>query len=96
MKNKTNFFSSLFDDNNTINEKSIIGFISFFFMCVLVFTDVLSTIVGKEIKIEEYIYNLFLVLTLGSLGIGSADKFINRKRKNYYNEDEYSEEDKLG
>lgn len=93
-----NFFSDLFDDNNTINEKSIIGFISFFFMCVLVITNVLSALLGKEIKIEEYIYNLFLVLTLGSLGIGSADKYINRRRGRYSNNDadELSEEDKLG
>jgi hypothetical protein len=34
---------------------------------------------GKELLINEYIFNGFLVITLGSFGIASVDKYINRK-----------------
>ena len=37
---------------------------------------------GKELVINEYVFNAFLTLTLGSFGIGSVDKFINKKAEN--------------
>ena len=29
-----NFFKQLFDDNNSINEKALVGFIAFFMLCI--------------------------------------------------------------
>lgn len=80
MKNnkKPSVFSQLFSDKNEINEKSIVGFISFGIMIILAFLDLATGYFTKDLIISEYIYNSFLILTLGSLGIGSVDKYINK------------------
>jgi hypothetical protein len=76
-----NFFKQLFDDNNTINEKSVVGFIAFFMMVLSLFVDLVTGYMGKELLINEFIFDGFLVITLGSFGIASIDKWINNKNK---------------
>jgi hypothetical protein len=84
-----NFFKQLFDDNNTINEKSVVGFIAFFMMVLSLFVDLVTGYMGKELLINEFIFDGFLVITLGSFGIASVDKWINNKnKKSEGNEDE--------
>ena len=73
------FFKELFKDNNDINEKSVVGFLSFTMMVIAFFVDLVTGWMGKELLINEYIFNGFLVITLGSFGIASVDKYINRK-----------------
>ena len=73
------FFKELFKDNNDINEKSVVGFLSFTMMVIALFVDLITGYMGKELLINEYIFNGFLVITLGSFGIASVDKYINRK-----------------
>jgi ABC-type uncharacterized transport system permease subunit len=73
------FFKELFKDNNDINEKSVVGFLSFSMMVIALFVDLITGWMGKELLINEYIFNGFLVITLGSFGIASVDKYINRK-----------------
>jgi ABC-type uncharacterized transport system permease subunit len=73
------FWKELFKDNNDINEKSVVGFISFGMMVIALFVDLVTGWMGKELLINEYIFNGFLVITLGSFGIASVDKYINRK-----------------
>jgi hypothetical protein len=73
------FFKELFKDNNDINEKSVVGFLSFGCMVLALFVDLVTGYMGKELLINEYIFNGFLVITLGSFGIASVDKYINRK-----------------
>jgi hypothetical protein len=34
---------------------------------------------GKPLVVNEFIFNSFLILVLGSFAIGSVDKFINKK-----------------
>jgi len=72
----------LFDDNNTINEKSVVGFIAFFMMVIALGVDIFTGFVGKEFVINEFIFDGFMVIVLGSFGIGSIDKFINAKKGN--------------
>ena len=76
------FFKSLFDDNNTINEKSVVGFIAFIMMVVALAVDLITGWLGKELLINEFIFDGFMVIVLGSFGIGSVDKFINSKKAN--------------
>ena len=38
--------------------------------------------------IHEFVYNGFMIITLGAFGIGSIDKFINSKKENN-TEEEY-------
>ena len=73
------FFKELFKDNNDINEKSVVGFLSFAMMVIALFVDLITGWMGKELLINEYIFNGFLVITLGAFGIASVDKYINRK-----------------
>ena len=73
-----NFFKQLFDDNNTINEKSVVGFLAFVMMTLFAIADIVTGSLGKDLVINEFIFNAFLWLVLGSFGIGSVDKWINK------------------
>jgi hypothetical protein len=76
-----NFFKALFNDNNTINEKSIVGFLAFVMMVVFAIADIVTGTLGKELVIQDFIFNAFMWLTLGSFGIGSVDKWINKGKE---------------
>jgi hypothetical protein len=73
------FWKELFNDNNTINEKSVVGFASFTMMVLSLIVDLVTGWLGKELLINEFIFDGFLVITLGALGIASVDKWINNK-----------------
>lgn len=73
------FLSDLFNDSNNINEKAVIGFLAFTMMCIFAIADIVTGYLGKELVINEFIFDAFQWLTLGSLGIASVDKFINKK-----------------
>jgi hypothetical protein len=72
------FFSQLFNDSNSINEKSFIGFCAFMMMIVFAVADIVTGTLGKELVIQEFVFNSFLWLTLGCFGIASVDKYINK------------------
>jgi hypothetical protein len=73
------FFNQLFCDSNSINEKSVVGFIAFLMMCMFAVADIITGFLGKPLVVNEFIFNSFLILVLGSFAIGSVDKFINKK-----------------
>ena len=73
------FFNQLFCDSNSINEKSVVGFIAFLMMCLFAGADIATGFMGKPLVVNEFIFNSFLILVLGSFAIGSVDKFINKK-----------------
>ena len=64
----------LFLDDNDLNEKSIIGFISFFLMVVFGVCDLVTAFYGMDLKISDTIYTSFVVVTLGAFGISEAGK----------------------
>jgi len=74
------FFKNLFDDSNTINEKSVVGFIAFIMMVVTLIADITTGIMGKEMPIHEFVFDGFMVIVLGAFGIASVDKFINKRK----------------
>lgn len=76
------FFRELFNDENSINEKSVVGFLSFVMMIVFAVTDIITGYIGKDLVINEFIFNSFMWLVLGSFGIGSVDKWINKSKNN--------------
>ena len=90
------FWKELFKDNNDINEKSVVGFLSFTMMVIALFVDLVTGWMGKELLINEYIFNGFLVITLGSFGIASVDKYINRKAEHDKNKLDAGAEEELG
>lgn len=73
------FIKDLFRDNNDINEKSVVGFISFTMMVIALVVDLVTGALGKELLINEFIFDGFMIITLGSFGIASIDKWTNRK-----------------
>lgn len=73
------FFRDLISDDNSINEKSFVGFIAVFCMAISLLVDLLSGYYGKKLMLNQYIFDGFLLLSVGSFGIASVDKFINRK-----------------
>lgn len=84
------FMKQLFSDDNHINEKSFVGFIAFMCMVVALFVDLITGAFGQPLVINEFIFDGFMYLTLGSFGIGSIDKFINAKKGKGTNSEEES------
>ena len=76
------FFKNLFDDNNTINEKAVVGFIAFFMLVIALGVDLITGYFGNPLLINEFIFDGFMVIVLGSFGIASVDKWLNKKNKN--------------
>ena len=72
------FIKDLFNDNNNINEKALVGFIAFFMMVISHVVDLTSGLLGKQLLINEFIFDGFMVITLGAFGIASIDKWINK------------------
>ena len=86
------FLHELFSDSNTINEKSIVGFCSFIVMVAFGTADIVTGTLGKDLIINEFIFNSFLILTLGSFGIGSIDKWLNKKHESIDKQNEATPE----
>lgn len=76
-----NFFKQLFDDNNSINEKAVVGFIAFFMLVVALVVDLVTGAYGKPLLINKFIFDGFMVIVLGSFGIASVDKWLNKTNK---------------
>tara|TARA_B100001939_G_scaffold72803_1_gene60974 strand:- start:1148 stop:1387 length:240 start_codon:yes stop_codon:yes gene_type:complete len=72
-------FKNLFKDDNDINEKSVVGFASFLVMVIFAVLDIVTGIYGKELVIQDYIYNSFVIITLGSFGIAEVGKIFGKK-----------------
>ena len=72
-------FKDLFKDSNDINEKSVVGFASFIVMIIFALVDMITGVYGKEIIIQDYIYNSFVIITLGSFGISEVGKIFGKK-----------------
>jgi len=66
---------NIFKDNNDWNEKSIIGFIAFLVMCLFAFADLITGYVGKDLVINEFVYDSFTLVVLGCFGIAGLEKF---------------------
>ena len=79
IKRKWMAFKDLFKDENDINEKSVVGFLSFAVMVIFAVVDLATGYLGKDLVINEFIYDSFLYITLGSFGIAEAGKIFGKK-----------------
>ena len=80
------FLKELFDDGNTINEKAVVGFIAFMMLVIALGVDLVTGYFGNPLVINEFIFDGFMVIVLGSFGIDSVDKWMNKKDNNSTNE----------
>lgn len=89
-KSEMSFIRRMFMDDNDINEKSLVGFSSFIMMVITLLVDIGTGIAGREMPIHEFVFDGFMVITLGAFGIASIDKFITAKNgKKEETENEY-------
>jgi hypothetical protein len=82
------FFRELISDDNDINEQAFVGVLSFFAMLFVLFVDVVTGIISKELIIKEFIFDGFMILTLGAFGITTAGRIMSLKKKTKENEEE--------
>jgi len=74
-------FKDIFKDKNDYNEKSIVGFASFVVMVVFAVADLVTGYVGDDLVINEFIYQSFVWIVLGSFGIAEAGKVLGGGKK---------------
>ena len=79
IKGKLMAFGNIFKDNNDINEKSVVGFASFAIMVILAVVDIITGWMGSPLHVNEFIYNSFLWITLGSFGIAEVGKIFKSR-----------------
>ena len=78
MKKKFISMWSIFKDNNDWNEKAIVGFIAFLIMCIFALLDLITGYTGKDLVINETIYNAFTWIVIGCFGIAGVEKFAKK------------------
>ena len=78
IKTKIMAFKDIFKDENSYNEKTIIGFLSFAVMVIFATADIVTGFLGKDLPVQDFIYNSFVIITLGSLGIAGLEKFAKK------------------
>ena len=76
MEEKDNM--NIFKDNNDWNEKTIIGALAFFVMCVVMAFDLSTGYWGLQLTINEFVYDSFVWVTLGCFGIAGVEKFAKK------------------
>ena len=69
---------NIFKDDNNWNEKSIIGFVAFAIMVLIMVADLLTGWVGKDLVINEFVYDSFVWVVLGGFGISGIEKFAKK------------------
>lgn len=74
-------FKEIFKNDNDYNEKTVIGFMSFAIMVIFAFADIVTGFIGKDLVVQEFIYNSFTFITLGSFGIAGIEKFAGGKKE---------------
>jgi len=71
-------FLDIFKDDNKWNEKAIVGFIAFIIMCIIMVADLVTGWIGKDLVINEFIYDSFTLIVLGCFGIAGLEKFAKK------------------
>jgi len=74
----TEMTMEIFKDNNDWNEKSVVGFIAFAIMCVIMIVDLVTGWLGRDLMINEFVYDSFVLVVLGCFGISGIEKFAKK------------------
>jgi len=84
IKQKLMAFRDIFKDENDVNEKSVIGFMSFAVMVIFAVADLVTGYFSKDLVINEFIYESFLIITLGCFGIAGLEKIFSNKKEKWW------------
>ena len=74
-------FWNIFENRNKYNEKNIVGFLSFAMMTLFAITDIGTGLWGRQLVINDIIFNSFVYITLGAFGIAEAGKIFGKKEE---------------
>ena len=88
LKNYFMGFFSIFKKSNDYNEKVVIGFMSFMVMVIAIAVDLITGYMGKALELNEYIFDAFMYITLGSFLPDVLEKFAAMKNGGKTNNDE--------
>ena len=61
IKHKIMAFVDIFKDENDIDEKNVVGFISFAVMVLTMLVDIVSGFFGHNLYVQEFVYNSFII-----------------------------------
>ena len=59
-------------------KKNVVGFIAFLVMVIFALLDLITGYVGKDLVINEFIYDSFTFIVLGCFGIAGLEKFAKK------------------
>ena len=71
---------NIFKNDNEWNEKNVVGFIAFIVMVLFALLDLFTGYLGKDLVINETIYDSFTLVVLGCFGIAGLEKFAGDKK----------------
>jgi len=69
---------NIFKNDNEWNEKNVVGFIAFLVMVLFALLDLFTGYLGKDLVINETIYDSFTLIVLGCFGIAGLEKFAKK------------------
>tara|TARA_B100000927_G_C16146089_1_gene341395 strand:+ start:260 stop:475 length:216 start_codon:yes stop_codon:yes gene_type:complete len=69
---------NIFKDDNEWNEKTVVGFIAFLVMCAIMIADLVTGWFGRDLVINEFVYDSFTLVVLGCFGIAGIEKFAKK------------------
>ena len=78
MYNKIKAMWNIFKNDNEWNEKTVVGFIAFIVMVCFALLDLTTGYIGKDLVINETIYNSFTWIVIGCFGIAGVEKFAGK------------------
>lgn len=72
---------NIFKDDNNYDEKNIVGFASFSIMVLFAIADILTSVfTNTQLNVSPIIYNSFVIVTLGSFGISTVDRYFKKRK----------------
>jgi hypothetical protein len=90
------FFRELISDDNDINEQAFVGVVAFFSMLFILCVDVITGVFNQHLLIKQFIFDGFMILTLGAFGITTAGRIMSSKKKVEKKKEEESNNEELG
>jgi hypothetical protein len=74
-----NFLLRMFSDKSDVNQKAVLGFVSFLLMAVYAITDVVTGAMGITFVIEPIVFNGLMYTALTMCGITGVESVFGNK-----------------
>ena len=71
-------WKEIFKKSNDYDEKNVLGALSFAVMVIVMIADLVTGVLGTHLPLKEYVYNSFVIVTLGCFGISGIEKFAKK------------------